>query len=221
MREIPVSDNRGVLIVSEDTVIKGGIRNGRQVEIYGYVEGEVASEALRIHPGGRLFGTLRADRAEVNGEMQGEVYVRHLFAIGSTGSVTGKVLYGQLAIEAGGNLSAEVRNIPPSLAGDFKIEVARGQSVAVTLQDLNAVDPDDLAKDLVFTVAHPIRGFIALSSAPGLAVTRFTQSDLQEGKVMFRHDGSDGAAAGFDVHVADHTGAKSGPPQIVKVEVRG
>jgi cytoskeletal protein CcmA (bactofilin family) len=217
----PVVDNRGVLVVSADTVIKGGIRNGRQVEIHGYVEGEVASEALLIHPTGRLHGTIHADRAEVHGEMQGEIYVKNLISIGSSGSVTGKVRYGQLAIAHGGHLSAEVKNVPPALAGDFQIEVSRGQSVAITRQDLNAVDPDDAATDLVFTIAHPVRGFIALNSAPSQAVTRFTQAELQEGKVLFQHDGSPAAVAGFDVRVTDHTGASSGAPQIVKVDVRG
>ena len=44
---------------------------------------------------------------------------------------------------------------------------------------------------------------------------------LQEGRVLFQHDGSNAALAGFDVKVTDHTGASSGPPQIVKVDVRG
>ena len=216
-----MNDNRGVLVVGADTVIKGGIRNGRQIEIYGYVEGEVASEALLVHPTGRLYGTIRADRADVHGEMQGEVFVKNLISIGSSGSVTGKVHYGQIAIEHGGHLSAEVRNVPPTLAGDFKLEVGRGQSTAITLADLNALDPDDAATDLVFTITHPIRGFVALTAAPWQPVTRFTQADLQAGQVVFTHDGSTGALAGFDVRVADHTGATSGPPQIVKVEVSG
>ena len=216
-----MNDNRGVLVVSADTVIKGGIRNGRHVEIYGYVEGDVASEALLVHPNGRLFGTIRADRAEIHGEMQGEVFIKNLINIGSSGSVIGKVQYGQLAIEHGGNLSAEVRNVPPSLAGDFTIEVARGHNVKVTLQDINALDPDDQAVDLVFTVTHPIRGFVALSAAPTQAVTRFTQADVQDGKVLFAHDGSSGDTGGFDVRVTDHAGATSGPPQLVKVIVTG
>jgi cytoskeletal protein CcmA (bactofilin family) len=216
-----VNDNSGVLIVSEDTVIKGSIRNGRHVEIRGYVEGEVASEAVVVQRGGRLYGTIRAGSAEVNGETQGDVFVKNLMSIGSSGSVSGKVFYGQLAIEHGGILSAEVRNVPPTLAGDFTLEVARGQSVAVTLQDINALDPDDAAKDLIFTVAHPIRGFVALNAAPNQAVTRFTQADLQEGKVLFQHDGSTAPLAGFDVKVTDHTGASSGQPQIIKVDVRG
>ena len=35
--------NSGVLIVREDTAIKGEIRNCRQLEVYGYVEGDIAA----------------------------------------------------------------------------------------------------------------------------------------------------------------------------------
>ena len=216
-----LSDNRGVLVVSGDTVIKGGIRNARRVEIHGYVEGEVASEAVVVHRNGRLFGTIRAGEAVIHGELQGDVLIKNLITIGSAGSVTGKVAYGQLAIEHGGNLSADVRNIPPSLAGDFTIEVPRGESVVVTMQDIDALDPDDTASELVFTVTHPIRGFIAMKDTPKQAIAKFTQADLQAGNILFTHDGSAGAVAGFDVRVTDHTGATSGAPQIVKVDVRG
>lgn len=214
-------DNRGVMVVGADTVIKGGIRNGRQIEIYGYVEGEIASEAVLVHPSGRLFGTIRADRAEVHGEMQGEVFIKHLINIGSSGSVTGKVQYGQLAIAHGGNLSAEVKNVPPSLAGDFQIEVGRGQSIAIGAADLSAFDPDNKPADLTFTISKAIRGFVAYSSAPHQAIAHFTDADLEAGRMVFTHDGSAGAVGSFDVQVTDKAGANSGPPQIVKVEVRG
>jgi cytoskeletal protein CcmA (bactofilin family) len=216
-----VVDNRGVLVVGADTVIKGGIRNGRQIEIYGYVEGEIASETVLVHRNGRLFGTIRADRAEVHGEMQGEVFIKHLINIGSSGSVSGKVQYGQLAIEHGGHLSADVRNVPPSLAGDFKLEVGRGQSVAIGAADLSAFDPDNKPEDLTFTISKALRGFIAYASAPGQAVTHFTDADLEAGRMVYTHDGSPGGVGSFDVQVMDKAGANSGPPQIVTVEVRG
>ena len=38
----------GVLIVREDMIIKGEIRNARQIEVYGYVEGDVAGQSLLV-----------------------------------------------------------------------------------------------------------------------------------------------------------------------------
>ena len=143
--------NQGVLIVGEDMILKGEVRNCRQMEVYGYVEGDVAAQSLLVHQGGRCFGTVKTDQAEIHGTLQGDVVVKHLINIRSSGSVTGNVQYGQLAMEVGANLSAEVRNVPPAIAGDLDLTVVRGRSVPVTLEDLNAVDPDDDAKDLTFS----------------------------------------------------------------------
>jgi len=204
-------------------VIRGirEIRNCRQLEIYGYVEGEVIAGTVRIHPSGKCYGTMQSQSAEVHGELQGNVTVKNLIDIKSSGSVSGNVQYGKLALEAGGNLSAEVRNVPPALSGDLDLTVDKGRAVAITVQDLTALDPDDAAKDLVFTVSNARNGFVTLSGAPAKPVSRFTQSDLEGGRVLFRHDGTNTAAAGFSIVVADHSGATSGAAQTVKVAVRG
>ena len=108
--------NPGVLIVREDTIIKGEIRNCRQIEVYGYVEGDVSGQSLLVHQGGQCYGTIKTEQADVSGTLQGDVVVKHLINIRSSGSVTGNVQYGQLAMETGANLSAEVRNVPPTVA---------------------------------------------------------------------------------------------------------
>ena len=141
----------GVLIVREDLIIKGEIRNARQIEVYGYVEGDVSGQSLLVHQGGQCYGTIKTEQAEVSGTLQGDVVVKHLISIRSSGSVTGNVQYGQLAMETGANLSAEVRNVPPTVAGDLDLTVGKGRAVTVTPEDLNAVDPDDDARHLTFT----------------------------------------------------------------------
>lgn len=217
-----VAEN-GVLVVTEDTVIRGvrELRNCRQLEVFGYLEGDVAAKAVLVHKNGRLFGKVKSDSAEIHGTLQGEVVVRNLIDIRSSGNVSGNIQYGKLALEQGGNLSAEMRNVPPSLAGDLQLEVSKGGSVPITLQDLNALDPDDQAKNLSFTISNARNGYVALSSAPRKEVTVFTQADLEAGLVTFMHDGRGTDLAGFDIVVADYSGGTSGAPQAVKVAVRG
>jgi hypothetical protein len=111
--------------------------------------------------------------------------------------------------------------VPPTLAGDLDLTVAKGRSVKVNLEDLNAFDPDDAAKDLTFTVSRATNGFVTLAGAPARPVGTFTQADLQGGRVLFTHDGTDTKLASFDVVVADHAGSTSGAAQTVKVHVRG
>jgi cytoskeletal protein CcmA (bactofilin family) len=217
-----VAEN-GVLVITEDTVIRGvrELRNCRQLEVFGYLEGDVAAKSVLVHKNGRLFGKLKSDNAEIHGTLQGEVVVKNLIDIRSSGNVSGNVRYGKLALEVGGNLSAEVRNVPPTLAGDMQIEVSRGGSVLITLQDLSALDPDDSAQDLRFTVSNVRSGYVALASAPRRSVTSFTQADLEAGQVAFVHDGRSTSPASFDIIVADRSGGTSGAPQTMKVSVRG
>lgn len=211
----------GQLVVQEGTTIQGDIRNCLHLDVAGTVHGDVAADDVVVHPGGRLIGSLRAGSVEVLGTLEGDALVRGLLKIGSTGSVTGDVRYGQLAIEPGGNLVADVRNIPPRLAGDHTIEVPRGGTGPVTAADLQAIDPDDPAHDLVFTVLRPTRGFVAKASASEEPIETFTQADIDNGAIVFTHDGSAPMIASFDVVCADASGATSGAPQTIRVNVQG
>src|SRR5215510_14927835 len=213
----PLADTRGLLVVREDTIIKGEVRNCRQIEIFGYVEGKVAADTVVIHQGGRCYGTLRSQSAEVSGTLQGNVFVKSLINIRSSAEVSGNVHYGALAMEVGGNLSARVSNVPPTLAGDFTITAERGRSVKIELEDLSAIDPDDAASDLIFKISNPTNGIVALASQPRQAISQFSQADLAAGHLVFTHNGAPGKAAGFSVVVTDHTGASSGAPQQVAV----
>jgi cytoskeletal protein CcmA (bactofilin family) len=214
-----MSASRSTTIIAEDMVIRGDIKNGGLVEVRGYVEGSVAADRLLVHESGRVYGTVRAENADVNGRLQGTVFIKHLINIGNTGAVAGDVRYGQLALAGGGDLDANVRNVPPAISGDLNITVRRGRSVRVTTLDLSAVDPDSTASNLTFGVSNATAGFVGKSSAPKAAVADFSQVDLEAGTVLFAHDGSDGATASFDVTVTDQTGATSGAPKTVTVTV--
>ena len=122
-------------------------------------------------------------------------------------------------MEAGAELSADMRNVPPAIAGDLNLTVKRGQSVPITPEDLTAIDPDSPAQSLIFTVTTPLNGFVARASASSAPIERFSQTDLQARGVVFVHDGSDGRAASFDVIVTDDAGATSGTAQTVHVAV--
>jgi cytoskeletal protein CcmA (bactofilin family) len=215
-----VGESSRVLVISEDTYLKGDVRNGGRIEVYGYIEGSVAGDQLIVKPGGRCYGTVKVETADVHGNLQGEIFVKQLITIRGPGSVLGNVQYGRLAMEMGANLSAEVRNVPPTISGDLDLTVGKGQSVRITLQDLSALDPDNTANELTFTVSKAKNGFVMLSKNPGRPVETFTQADLERGDVLFRHDGTNGGHASFDVVVVDIAGASSGAAQTVNVSVR-
>lgn len=215
-----MDDHRGVLVVGQDAVLKGEVKNAKRVEVHGYVDGGVNANEVVIADQGKLFGSLRSEIAEVRGMVQGDVRVSQLISIKSTGSVAGNVKYGRLTMEEGADLAAQVRNIPPSISGDLDLTVDKGRSVRITRADLTAFDPDDKARDLTFEVTHAQGGFVTQTGAPGLAIQTFTQADLEAGRVHFAHDGGNAETASFNVAVTDKAGAKSGPAKTVNVAVR-
>lgn len=215
-----MSDTRGIAIFGPETAFKGRIRNARVVRIDGYVEGHIAAQHLEVGRNGRFFGTVNAGTADVAGVVQGEVHAKTLIRISETGSVHGTVQYGAIELAPGGELSAEMRNIPPAIAGDMTLSVHRGRSVIITPGDLQAVDPDDVPQDLVFEATQFANGYVALTNAPSQPCQTFSQADLNAGQVLFVHDGSHGENASFQVQVRDSSGASSGAPEAVQVHVR-
>ena len=213
-----VSEHDGVVIINGDTAFKGSVRNCKRLEIFGYVEGDVSTKELIVHDGGNFYGQAKTGQADVSGTLQGDVVVDGLIRIHSTGIVGGNVHYGRLSMESGAHLSAEVRNVPPRLMGDYEITVVRGRAVRVTTEDITAVDPDDTDDNLVFSVSNEVHGTIGIAGTSGAQRT-FTQADLLGGRVLFVHDGSGGDSASFDVMVTDKSGATSGDPKTVKVIV--
>jgi len=214
-----VTESRGILLLKDDAILKGDVRNCRQMQIFGYVEGTIATDELIVHPGGRCYGTVRAGSAEVAGTVQGDVFVKNLINIQSTGDVAGNVHYGHLAMQHGAGLHADVRNVPPTLAGDLQVQVHRGGSVVVSTMDLTALDPTETPDHLVYRVTNVRNGHLALIAKPYSPVTDFTQADLNAGQVMFVHDGTTAPAASFDAVVSDHTGLTSGAAKTVSVAV--
>ena len=214
-----MSESTGHALIGSDLSITGDVRNGGSIEIRGLVEGSVSAEHVVVHEGGRIHGALVASSADIDGLVHGQILVRQLLQIGSTGTVRGDVRYGSIAVQSGAELIADMRNVPPSIAGDLNVVVTRGQSVRITTEDLTAVDPDSPAGSLAFAVSRPRNGFVARASAADTPIDRFTQTDLETSSIVFRHDGTGGQEASFDVTVTDHAGASSGPAKTVHVAV--
>ena len=208
--------------ISKEMVIEGEVTaQAGRLEVYGLINGRINVGDLIIHEGGKVVGDVRAQTITTSGFLQGKMQIEGLLDIGATGSVNGDVIYGQMALKEGGELSADVRNIPPTLAGDMKLVVSKGKGVRLTTQDLTAIDPDDDAKDLTFAVSALKNGYIAHVDKPKTVAHSFTKSELKKGAIVFVHDGKEARVASFAVVVTDGSGANSGSPRTVQVEVRG
>ena len=76
------------------------------------------------------------------------------------------------------NVSAPA-DVSPTVSGDESISVGQGGSVVLTTADLDGIDPDNTANQLVFSVTAATAGWVALSSAPVMILTSFTEAQLE------------------------------------------
>lgn len=88
---------KGVEITDCDTLV-----------VEGTVEATMDSRVIQITEQGAFRGSAEIDIAEIHGEFDGTLTVRDKLVIYSTGKVSGKIRYGKVVIEEGGQLSGEI-----------------------------------------------------------------------------------------------------------------
>ena len=97
------------LIVGPDIKLKGAeITDCDTLVVEGRVEAAMDSRVIQIAQQGIFCGTAGIDLAEIHGRFEGELTARKQLVIHATGKVTGKIRYGKLTIEEGGELSGDI-----------------------------------------------------------------------------------------------------------------
>ena len=88
---------KGVEITDCDTLV-----------VEGMVEATMDSRVIQIAEQGAFKGSAEIDIAEIRGVFDGNLTAREKLVIFATGRVTGKIRYGKLVVEEGGQLSGEI-----------------------------------------------------------------------------------------------------------------
>jgi cytoskeletal protein CcmA (bactofilin family) len=97
------------LIVGPNIKLKGvEITDCDTLVVEGTVEATMDSRMMQIAQQGAFNGSAEVDLAEIHGAFDGDLVVREKLTIYATGKVTGKIRYGKVVIEEGGQLSGEV-----------------------------------------------------------------------------------------------------------------
>jgi len=99
--------SQSLLIVGEEANITGTIKEKNEINIEGTVDGEIECKDLRVGKKGNLKGKIKAETLHIDGSVEGEVTVKELLKIKSTGSLSGKITYGSLNVDEGGKLIGE------------------------------------------------------------------------------------------------------------------
>lgn len=97
------------LIVGPEVKLKGAeILDCDTLVVEGRVEATMDSRVIRIAENGMFSGKVSIDVAEVHGHFEGELTARLQLIIHATGRVSGKIRYGKLVIDEGGELSGDI-----------------------------------------------------------------------------------------------------------------
>ena len=105
----PAKDGESKLTVGPNIKLKGvEITDCDTLVVEGSVEATMDSRVIQISERGSFKGSADIDIAEIRGVFDGNLTVRQKLTIFATGKVTGRVRYGKIVVEEGGQLSGEV-----------------------------------------------------------------------------------------------------------------
>ena len=110
------------LIVGPDVKLKGAeILDCDTLVVEGRVEATMDSRVIRIAENGSFSGKVSIDIAEIHGCFEGELTARSQLIIHATGKVTGKIRYGKLVIDEGGELCGDINALSAEKATPFHL----------------------------------------------------------------------------------------------------
>jgi len=108
--EAPPSSAR--LIVGPDIKLKGAeITDCDTLMVEGEVDASMDSRVVEIAEQGVFRGKVQVDIAEIRGRFEGELTAHKRLVIRDTGRVSGKIRYGKVCIDEGGELSGDIGTI--------------------------------------------------------------------------------------------------------------
>jgi cytoskeletal protein CcmA (bactofilin family) len=130
-RSTPDEEETGKrLIVGGGIQLKGEITACERLIVEGQVQVTMnGTRALEIKPSGRFIGSCEVENAEISGIYEGDLSVRGLLTVHKGGRVVGKIAYGELELERGGEIAGElsVRPRQPAQAANPAVMSKAGQ----------------------------------------------------------------------------------------------
>ena len=169
--------------------------------------GDVGQAVNVISAGGRTGQVTIAATGDFSFDPQGNfedlgqgdndtVTVDYTLSDGNTGTDTATV-----------SITVDGVNDAPTPSANNGATVGTGSSAAITAARLAFADVDNTAAELSYAVtAGPANGQLELTGDPGVAITSFTQADLDAGQVVYVHGGGSDTADSFTFSVNDGDG---------------
>jgi len=107
---IPALPEQRRLTVGRDISLSGEIGSCDVLVVEGTVEAKLRNgRSIEIADGGLFKGSVEIEEADIGGRFEGDIAVRGRLTVRSTGRITGSIKYGELSVEAGGQLSGDIQ----------------------------------------------------------------------------------------------------------------
>ncbi|XP_050955857.1 chondroitin sulfate proteoglycan 4 [Labeo rohita] len=98
-----------------------------------------------------------------------------------------------------------VNDEPPRLQRNTGMELLAGEESEITAKMLSSNDLDTPPEELVYAIEMPSNGIVAFKVSPDDSVDSFTQAQINNGEVLFIHQGSESGGFSFTVTDGEHT----------------
>lgn len=115
----------GVLVIGSEIQVKGEIGSCETLVVEGRLEAAVEVGILELAESGVFEGQAEVDEADVAGHFEGDLVVRGELLLRPSARIHGKIRYGRIVIEGGGEISGDVAVLPK---GERKLTAVEGDA---------------------------------------------------------------------------------------------
>ena len=106
----PSRDDGKILVIGREIVLSGKIASCDRLVVEGQVEAKMKDcREIEIAETGAFKGQVEFDRADISGIFEGDLTARDHLVVRATGRITGRVRFGELEIERGGQIIGDVQ----------------------------------------------------------------------------------------------------------------
>ena len=100
------------LLVGRDIRLSGEITACDKLVVEGSVEVTLSNaRVIEVAPTGHFTGTAEVDEADISGHYNGDLIAREKLIVRAGGHIKGKVSYGRIVIESGGEVSGDMQTL--------------------------------------------------------------------------------------------------------------
>ena len=147
------------MFVGRDIMMSGEISTCDQLLVEGTVEARLReSRHLEVTDTGSFKGAAEVDEADISGRFEGELIVHGRLKVRSSGRIDGRIQYGELEVESGGQLIGDIHVAPPGVSPTAAVTRPTAAAEATRLAGFPSVPPASAASRSAATEVPPPAG---------------------------------------------------------------